>query len=143
ALEGDLRMRRNRQTGARPDDDIDGFPDKAARHVVLVLAVRDFQPGYHEERGVHPNDNRDRTCLSALVVFAHDQIAMLALGAMYRGDIAALHLNPIGTVVDPAAIRVFHHHHAAGADEVASVLFVPLRGRDAVQIDLVTAVDVF
>src|SRR6188474_3680655 len=92
---------------------------------------------------MHSNDHRDRACLAALVVFAQNQIAVLALGTMHGSDITALDLHPIGAVVDPAAIGVLHHHHAAGPDEVAAVLFVPLRRRDAVQIDLVAAVDVF
>src|SRR5262245_1695054 len=143
SFEGDFGVRRNRQSSAGAVNDIDRFADQATRNIVLVLAVGHFQPGYHEQRGMHSNDHRDRACLAALVIFAHNEIAVLALGAVYGGDIAALDLHPIGAIVDPATVRVFHQDHAAGADEIAAVLLMPLRGRDAVQIDLVTAVDVF
>src|SRR5215469_957486 len=88
---------------------------------------------------MHANYRRDRTGLAAFMIFAHDEIAVLALGAVNGCYVTIMHLDPVGAVIDPAGIRVLHDHHAGGADEIAAVLFVPFRRRDAAQIELVAA----
>ena len=89
AFEGDLGMRRNRQPGARPGDHLDRLADQPAGHVVLVLAVGDFEAGNHELRRMHAAHHRDRAWLAALVIAALDDVAMLALGEHHGRDVAA------------------------------------------------------
>src|SRR6516162_6482370 len=142
ALEGDLRLRGNGEPGARPLDHLDRLADQAARHVVFIFSVWNFEARHHEQRGVHAHDHRDRTRLAALVIAALDQIAVLALGAHDRRHAGAVRLHAIGAVVDPAGVGILHDHHAARADIVAPVVLVPPRRRDAPNVDVLAAADV-
>jgi hypothetical protein len=67
---------------------------------------------------------------------------VLALGAHHRGRALAVHLHPIGAVIDPASVGMAHDHHVAGADIVAAVVFVPFRRRDFCEVDLVAAINI-
>ena len=137
AFECDLSVRRDRQPGLRPEDHLDRLAEQAARHVVFVLAVRHLDAGEREQQRMHAGDHRDRAALAALVVAAHQDVAVLALRAHHRGDApVGIGLDAVGAVVDPARIRVLHDHHAAGADVRAAVELVPLRHRDLAKIDL-------
>src|SRR5262245_39065087 len=92
---------------------------------------------------MHAHDHRDRARLAALVIAALDQVAVLALGAHDRRRARAVGLHAIGAVVDPAGVGILHDHHAAGADIVAAVVLVPPRRRDALDVDVLAAADVF
>ena len=142
ALEGDLGLGGDRQAGARPHDHLDRLADQAAGDVVFVLAVGDLEPGHHEQRRMHADHDRDRARLAALVITALDQVAVLALRAHHRRHARAVRLHAIGTVVDPAGVRILHHHHAAGADVVAAVVLVPARRRDLLDVDILAAAHV-
>ena len=142
ALEGDLRVRRNRQAGLRADDHFDGFAEQASRGVVLVLAVRNLDPRHHEQRRMHAAHHRDRARLTELVPAPHDQVSVLALRRHYRGDAAVLGLDAVSAVVDPPGVGVLHDHHAAGADVTAAVVLVPFRGRDFENVDVASRGDV-
>src|SRR5450759_457026 len=48
AFERDLGISRNRKPCARAHDHVYRFSEKAAGHVILILAVGNFQPRYHE-----------------------------------------------------------------------------------------------
>ena len=119
-----------------------GFADQPAGHVVFVLAVGDFEPRDHEQRGMHAAHHRDRARLAALVIAALDQVAVLALGAHHGRDVRAVRLHAIGAVVDPAGVGIAHDHHVAGADVVAAVVLVPARRRDLGDVDVLAGVDV-
>ena len=106
ALEGDLGIGRDRQPGARPVDDLDRLAEQPAGGVVFVLAVGDFEPRHHEQRRMHAGHDRDRARLAALVIAPHDQVAVLALGAHHRGDVAVMRLHAIGAVIDPAGVGI-------------------------------------
>src|SRR5262249_58948568 len=101
-----------------------------------VLAVWDFDAGHHEQRWVYAAHHRDRARLSEFVPALHDQVAVLALRGHHRGDVAILHLDAIGAVVDPAGVGMAHDHHAAGADVTAAVVLVPFRCWDFQNVDV-------
>ncbi len=136
-------MSGNRQARAWTLDDFHRFAQQSAGGVVFVLAVGNLQPRDHEESRMHAADDRDRARLTALMIFAHDEIAVLSFRAHDRGDIVLVRLHAIGAVIDPAGIRILHHHHAAGADVIAAVQFMPFRHRNLEQIDRLTLVDIF
>src|SRR5215831_20465940 len=143
ALERDLRLRRDGQAGARPRDHLDRLAYQAAGDVVFIFSVWNLESRHHEQGGVHAHDHRDRARLAALVIAALDQVAVLALGAHDRRRARAVGLHAIGAVVDPAGVGILHDHHAAGADIVAAVVLVPPRRRDALDVDVLAAADVF
>ena len=70
ALEGDLRVRRDRQAGRGPVITSHRLAEQAAGRVVFVLAVRNFEAGDHEQRRMHAAHHRDRARLAALVIAA-------------------------------------------------------------------------
>src|ERR1700692_44390 len=92
---------------------------------------------------MHAADDRDRTRLAALVIFALDDIAVLALRAHDGRQIAVMRLDAIGAVIDPAGIRIAHDHHVAGADVIAAVVLVPARHRDLENVDIGAGAYVF
>ena len=142
ALEGDLGVRRDRQTGRGPPDHLHRLAQKSAGRVVLVLAVRDFQSGDHEQRRVHAAHHRHRARLAALVILLLDHVAVLALGAHHGGEFLVVRLHTIGAVVDPAGVGIAHDHHVAGADVIAAVVLVPARHRNLEKVDVVAGLDV-
>ena len=91
---------------------------------------------------MHADHDRDRAGLAALMVFAHDQVAVLALRGHHGRDVLVVHLDAVGAVVDPAGVRILHDHHAAGADVVAAVMLVPARRRDLEQVNVIAAVGI-
>ena len=91
---------------------------------------------------MHAADHRDRAGLALLVIAAHDQIAMLALGAHDRGDARLLRLHAIGAVIHPARIAVLHHHHVAGADVIAAVQLMPFGNRYLEDVDVLAFGDI-
>src|SRR5262249_16500510 len=96
-----------------------------ARRLELALAVGDLEPRKHEHGRMHARDDGDRAGLFALVIPRHDDAAVLAGRHHHGRHIRSLALDAIGAVVDPAAIRAFHHHHAGRADEGPPFLLVP------------------
>src|SRR5215471_20078615 len=142
ALEGDLRMRRYRQTRHWPVDYLDRLANQTAGDVIFVFSIGDLESPNHEQRRMHSRDHGDRTGLTALVVATLDQIAVFAFGAHDRCHVGPLRLHAISAVVDPAGVRILHDHHAAGADVVAAVVLVPARCRNALNVDVLAATDV-
>ena len=136
AFEGDLRIRRHRQAGLRHVDDLDRLAEDAAGGLKLVLAVGNLDAAQHDQRRMHAGDHRDGAGLSTLVVFAHDDQAVLAGRHHHRCDIRLMRLHAIGTVVDPAGIRVLHHDETGGADVRPAVVLMPDRGRNFLDIDV-------
>ena len=109
----------------------------------FVRAIGDLQPADHHQRRMHADNDGDRAFFAPLVIFLHDQTAMLALRHHQRRHLGLMRLHAVGTEIDPAAIRVLHHHHAGRADKGTAVIFVPDRRRDALDIDLVPFLDIF
>jgi hypothetical protein len=56
--------------------------------------------------------------------------------------VLVMHADTVGADIGPLAVRIFHDHHAAGADITAAVFLMPTRRRELEQIDFVTAIDV-
>ena len=136
AFEGDLRIRRHRQAGLRHVDDLDRLAEDAAGGLKLVLAVGNLDAAQHDQRRMHAGDHRDRAGLAALVVFAHDDQAVLAGRHHHRRDVRLMRLHAIGAVVDPAGIGILHHDEAGGADERPAVVLMPDRRRDLLDVDV-------
>ena len=90
-----------------------GSPENPAGRLVLALAVGDLQPGEHEQCGMHADDDRHRAGLIALVIFGHDDAAVLAGRHHDGGDVGTLGLDAVAAAVDPAGIRILHDHHAS------------------------------
>ena len=142
-LEGNLGVGRDRQAGFRHVYDFNTLADQPAGAVVFILTVGHFQSGDHEQRRMHPGNNGNRARLATLEILVLDNVAMFALGHHDRGRLGVMRLHPIGTVIDPARIRVFHHHHAGGADKIAAIEFVPFRRRDFHDVNIVALEHVF
>ena len=136
AFEGDLRIGRHRQAGLRHVDDLDRLAEDAAGGLQLVLAVGNLDAAQHDQRRMHAGDHGDRAGLAALVVFAHDDQAVLAGRHHHRRDVRLVRLHAIGAVVDPAGIGILHHDQAGGADERPAVVLVPDRRRDLLDVDV-------
>ena len=142
AFESDLRIGGNRQPRVRHVDHLQGLPENSPGRFVLALPVGDLQPGEHEQRGMHSHDHSDRAGLLALMIFRHDDAPVLAGRHHDGGDVRSLGLDSIAAAVDPAGIRVLHDHHAAGPDERATVMLVPDRRGNFVEIDRAAFQDV-
>ncbi len=91
---------------------------------------------------MHAADHRDRARFALLVIAAHDEIAVLALGAHDGGDIGLMRLHAIGAVIHPARVAVLHHHHVAGADVIAAVQLMPFGHRDLEDVDVLAFADI-
>ena len=142
AFERDLGIGRYRQAGLRHVDDLDTLADQATGTVIFILAIGHFQPGDHEQGRMHSGHNRNRARLATVKIFTHQNVAMLALGDHDRCRLGVMRLNAVSAVIDPARIRVLHHHHAGGADEVTAIEFVPLGRGDLHDVDVVTFKDI-
>src|SRR5262249_53430732 len=136
ALECNLRIGRHRQSGSRHGDDVDGLAENAARRLVLALLIGNLQASQHELGGMHSHHHGHRASLIAVVIFGHDDAAVLARRHHDSGDVGTLGLDAVAAAVDPAGIGIFHDYHAGGADEWPAVVLVPDRGWDFLQVDV-------
>ena len=132
ALEHDLGMRRDRQAGLRPGDDLDRRAFDGAGELVFRLPGRQIFEAGDEQRRVLAVDHRDRTGLALVPVFPGDDGAVPAAVVELHGHpVPAVHLDAIDRGVDPAAVRIAHDDDRARADEGAAVVAVPDRRREA------------
>ena len=130
SFEGDLRIGRDGDAGAWHFQGSHRFSEDTADRVVFANPLWDFQTGDHQQGRMHAGYDGDRAWLTSAMILVHNQAAMPAWRHHYRGSLRPVGLHPVGTVIHPTRVRVFHHHHASGADERAAIMFVPGRRWD-------------
>ena len=137
ALEDDLGMRRQRQAGLRPGDDLDRRALDGAGELVFRLAARQIFEAGDEQGRVLAVDDGERAGLALVPVFLRDDRAVAAeMVELHRHLVPAVHLDAVDRGVDPAAVGIAHDDDRARADERPAVVAMPDRRRQAREIDV-------
>ena len=143
ALNRDLSVGRDGETGKLSRDDLDGFSAHSSRPPILGLTIGDRLRARQEEERIMPDADYHGAGFPFLEVFGAMDPPILARRDVADKMVPIQHHSTVDAEIDPITVGVARDRDAAGADVAAPILGVPLRSGKLEQIYLVSLEDIF